>query len=229
MTFTCAGDRYVKGGPYPLEVRITTPSSYTSGNAAGGQNGSWNAVGRTAAPYVPKFVSGDYTVDWFNASSAGALNGPYPSSCGLRVNVMVILQEGLKSGQPNDVDVGSADGIVAGCNKPGLTVASKARAASERERRLLIQRLEEAFEDLDDYLAVEETHQQFPGFDSAYVKDAFAKMYAVQSSGWLDAAAARYLDGAKMQLSFPKHVTLQSVEGRVKTAEKDLRAAEQVM
>ncbi len=191
MTFTCAGDRYVKGGPYPLEVRITTPSSYTSGNAAGGQNGSWNAVGRTAATYVPKFVSGDYTVDWFNASSAGALNGPYPSSCGLRVNVMVILQEGLKSGQPNDVDVGSADGIVAAArNDRGLPITSKAHAASRwrvSSGGCHQAAPKSAFDDrFSAYSAVEETHQQFPGFDSAYVKDAFAKMYAVQSSGWLD-------------------------------------------
>ncbi|MHB8641636.1 MAG: hypothetical protein ACYDA3_01935 [Gaiellaceae bacterium] len=131
LTFTCSGAGEVKGGHWPLQVRIVTANGYTCADnpdldPAHGQ-GAWGAAGRAAVTTADVFANRSYIVGWVNCNSAGAAENTSTevSSCGLKVDVTLSLEEGYNP--TKNVEIASAKGIVAGCHAPGATVTGTAK------------------------------------------------------------------------------------------------------
>jgi hypothetical protein len=136
LTFSCSGAESVKGGPWSLEVKVVTRGHVSlSGVANTGQVDIRASPGGSDKDGigVTTFRNGGFTGEWLNQKTGGpAVAGNQLSSCRLKVDVTVVLQEGLKDGQPNNIVIGSAEGIVAGCGAPSVTSSTPAFKAAVR-------------------------------------------------------------------------------------------------
>lgn len=149
LLFTCNDAQTVTGGPWALTVKVTiqTPGSYIGYSAPTLYHGDSLTQAALNGPFSV-MRNGNWYYEWINSISPTASGyGTQVSSCGLRADIEILLGLGIKpNGQPNNVVLGTAKNVIAGCSGNGAVVEGSAPQieAARHDYHVAIQALEKA-------------------------------------------------------------------------------------
>ena len=246
LIFTCGDAQSVTGGPWGLSVKIAikTPGSYVGYSAPTLYHGDTMAQAVQAGPSSGAFFrNGNYYYEWINSIAANASGyGTQVSSCGIKVDVEISLQVGIKpNGQPNNSVLGTAKSVIGGCSQSGAVVEGSApqiETARQDERV--------AIRDLQNASKVHHKNQKvaghgFPWWVQASKRAALkAKSVSEKVFGSIDPSTIKFIDREtdraigvddKMYMTVEEDPTFNpaSYAPELTRDESDLGAAEQVM
>ena len=240
LVFGCGDAESVTGGPWGLTVKVTikTPGSYVGYSAPTLYHGDTMAQAVGAGPSSGAvFRNGNWYYEWINSNATNASGyGTQVSSCGIKVDVEIVLEVGVKpNGQPNNSVLGTAKDVVGGCSQSGAVVEGSAPQieTARHDYRTAIKDLQEAAKARDKAQAV----QRIAAAKRETVK---AKSVGEEVFGSIDPSTLKLIerdneralaDDGHMEMTVEEDQTFNpsSYAPELTNDESKLRAAEQVM